>query len=68
MTDWGDAILNEQARTRTMPLPPDPGGPPERAPAATEAERQVPRPQPPDQPLRTHDQGTRTIPPPGEGG
>jgi hypothetical protein len=52
MTDWGDAILNEKARPPTMPLPPDA--------AAREAERRVPRPEPP---LTRHDKGTRIIPP-----
>jgi len=73
MTDWGDAILNEKARPRSMPLPPDPHlAQPAMAVAkalqaigaslVSEGERMVPRPELPDIPTDRRDTGQRIRP------
>jgi hypothetical protein len=71
MTDWGDAILNEQGRVRTWPLAPEapPLGMARQAQAVTQADTLVPiAPSGPSYavPLRSHDTGVRILPPPGE--
>lgn len=77
MTDWGDATLNEKARRRTMPLPPD--EPAAFSPAAAEKARKLAEqataeeqvipavPRQPTDPVDHHDAGKRQIPPPERG-
>jgi hypothetical protein len=68
MTDWGDAVLNETARPRSMPLPPD--APAALSPAAAQARVAVAEIQPAalEPPTSRVDHGVRIIPEPGKGG